>query len=97
MAAAVMQVIEYDPQGSWRAVRTPNPAWADVESAIRQMDGDRFPTVCLYLEPDPPEDAVPEFEVLGGHIGYVVTARPEPGEFYYRDDSATSGRGHSLA
>src|SRR5262249_41626836 len=57
---------------------------------VRRMDGDRFPTVCLFVDTDPPKDAVPEFELLGGSVGYVVTARPEQGEFYYRDDSASS-------
>jgi hypothetical protein len=90
MAIGVMQITEYDPQGRWRAVRTSKPAWPDVESAIRRMDGERFPTVWLYGDTEPPEDDVPDFELLGGKAGYVVTARPDQEEFYYRDDSASS-------
>ena len=90
MAMGLLDVTEYDPQGRWRTIRTPNPAWADVESAVRRMDGDRFPTVWLYADEEASDDAVPDFELLGGHVGHVVTARPEKGEFYYRDDRAPS-------
>jgi len=63
----------------------PEPAWRDVESAIRQMDGERFPHVELFLDDDPAKDEVPDFELLGGKVGYVVTARVSGGEFYYRN------------
>jgi hypothetical protein len=81
----MLQTVEYPAVGPWRASRLPDPAWRDVESAIRQMDGDRFPQVALFLDSDPAKDDVPDFELLGGKAGFVVTARPSGGEFYYRD------------
>jgi hypothetical protein len=91
MAIGILHIIEYPPSGPWRAVRKPDPSWSEVESAIRQMEGDRFPHIDLFLEPDPAKDNVPDFELLGGKsAGYVVTARPEVGEFYYRDPAGRS-------
>ena len=90
MAVGTLQTIEYPSVGPWRAARMLDPAWRDVESAIRQMDGDRFPHVELFLDDDPAKDEVPDFELLGGKVGYVVTARVSGDEFYYRNKAGGS-------
>lgn len=90
MAVGMLQIIEYPAVGPWRAARTAEPTWSDVESAVRQMDGDRFPHVELFIGSEPAKDDVPDFELLGGRVGYVVTARTDGGEFYYRDASGAS-------
>ena len=91
MAVGILDTIEYPEVGPSRARRMTDPTWADVESSVRKLDGDRFPTVGLFLDKEAAANDVPDFELLGGKNGYVVTARPpEGGEFYYRNDLAGS-------
>ena len=89
MPVRLLDVTIYESSsGPWRAERTLDPAWGDVESAVRRLDGDRFPSIGLFLDQEATADEVPDFELLGGKVGCVLTARPGHGEFYYRDDSA---------
>ena len=91
MTVGTLEVIHYETSnGPWRAIRTLDPLWSDVESAVRRMDGDLFPTVKLLIDREPPGDAVPDFELLGGGAGYFITARPNGTELYYRDERASS-------
>jgi hypothetical protein len=91
MAVGMLQTFEYPEAGPWREERTAHPIWPQVEASVRRLDGDRFPTVGLFFDDDAAPDDVPDFELLGGKIGYVVTARPSGGgEFWYRGDSAQS-------
>ena len=91
MAVGMLQTIEYPVAGPWRQGRTARPMWTDIEASVRRLDGDSFPAVGLFFDDEAAADDVPDFELLGGKVGYVVTARPaEGGEFWYRDDSASS-------
>jgi hypothetical protein len=89
MQVKLLDVTIYESSnGPWRAERTADPVWADVESAVRRLDGELFPSIGLFFDHEAAPDQVPDFELLGGKVGWVVTARPGHGEFYYRDDSA---------
>ncbi len=91
MAVGMLLTIEYPEVGPWREERTPRPMWTDVEASVRRLDGDRFPTFGLFFDEGAAPDGIPDFEVLGGLSGYVVTARPaDGGEFWFRDDSVPS-------
>src|SRR5262245_24015418 len=87
MTVGLLQTMEYPADGPWRSSRMADPDWVHVESAIGQMDGERFPHIELFVGGDPNCNDLPEFELLGGRIGYVVTARIAGQEFHYRDSS----------
>ena len=91
MAIGTLEIIRYETSnGPWEATLTPNPSWPVVESAIRRMDGDLFPVVNLFIDTKPATDAVPDFELLGGRVGYFITAQLDGRPLYFRDEQGSS-------
>lgn len=59
-----MSVIRYYDDKPWDNKIVLNPAWEDVETAVRQMDNYYFPIVQLFLSEDP--EAEDTFNIIGG-------------------------------
>ena len=91
MGVGTLEIIQYETSnGPWKAIRTSSPPWPAIESAVKQMDGDLFPIVNLFVDVEAASDAVPDFELLGGRVGYFIMARLEGTTLYYRDEHASS-------
>src|SRR5262245_29997792 len=85
------QIVEYATSSEpWRAIQLVRPNFDAIEAALRRLDGDLRPSLGLFLGIDPAADAVPDFEVLGGHQGYYVQANAGGGTSSYYNNSAPS-------
>jgi len=74
-----MMVTRMDGPNDSEPVEQQNPNWADVETAIRRLDGDTCTLVCLGIG----EASVPHMSVGGGEGGqYVVYCTPDNRTFY---------------
>jgi hypothetical protein len=67
-------MFEYDQTG-WNCKESQLvfPSWQDIEAALRRLDKFRFPFVWYFALPQVEDDAVPEFEVMGGAGDYLVS------------------------
>ena len=95
MHVKVLETIEYPPRaGGWRSTKTPEPTWAEVESAIRRLDRDRFPIVFLWPTTDESAHEVTEenelFQVVGGDGAYWLAVTAD-GYFERRLDDPEQG------
>ncbi len=52
--------------------RIENPQWSDIESAIRGLNRFTHPFVSVYRCTNPRDDAIPDFEVIGGDGAYAM-------------------------
>ena len=87
------QIIKYaTSSGPWTADRLAIPTFAEIEAALRRLDGDLFPSVSLYFDSDPAEDSMPDFDILGGNEGFYVEATVDGTRYCYFDGSAPDVR-----
>lgn len=88
-----LQTVVYDDKGwDWQEVHIAEPAWGQVEAAIRRLDRFRFPFVWLYLKPVPlsdqgrspyPKKCSRDFEIVGGKRVYWMAGSVD-GYFHRR-------------
>lgn len=83
-----MTVARYDDKGqSLEPARVIEPAWSDVEAAIRRMDNYCFPFICLNTDAlDPEDEGLDLFWVVGGAGRWALLQAS--GEWQYQDSSA---------
>jgi hypothetical protein len=76
MKVWLLQVTIYQDDG-WtrRTERFRNPHWDDIDMAIRHLDRFHYPFVWLFRNADVEEDALPEFNVMGGKGEYTMDSR----------------------
>ena len=74
----------------WRLDWLKCPAFEEIDSGLRRLDGDLFPSIRLYIAADPKDDTAPDFEVLGGNAGYFVQVRKDGNIFHFYDSHASS-------
>jgi len=69
----LMKVFEYDETG-WNCQESQivAPKWEQVESAVRRLEKFRFPFVWFFLSASVPDNAVPDFEIIGGEGDFAV-------------------------
>lgn len=74
MHVKFLDCVVYGPTGwGWKSQKTSNPAWGDVEHAIRRLDGFEYPHVMLWATEDESRHTYDEgelFEILGGKGTY---------------------------
>jgi hypothetical protein len=76
-----LQATIYPRDGSpWFTEAVKHPSWLDIEAAIRRLDRDHFPFICLFCDEQAADTAVPDFTVLGGLSAY--TFGPEHSLFF---------------
>jgi hypothetical protein len=86
MKVHLLHVTIYDAAGwKWRTERIRNPSWDDIELAIRCLDRFCYPFIWLWQDPDIDDDAIPEFNVMGGDGEYTMDYGPEGTELRYYD------------
>lgn len=76
-------LLEYETStGPWQIRWLTSPTVEQLDSALRRLDGDLFPAIMLYFSQTPDEDDIPDFEILGGHVGYYLRAQKGEGMFH---------------
>ena len=86
MKVQMLHVTIYDDTGSkWWTERIRKPSWDDIDLAIRRLDRFRYPFIWLFQDPDIEEDAIPEFNVMGGEGEYTMDYGPGGTELHYYD------------
>ena len=75
MFIKLMQVFTYEDDG-WgcKTIDCTNPSWEEMENAVRRLERFRYPFIWFYRSSSAPENALPDFEVMGGDGAYVVGA-----------------------
>lgn len=71
MVINALRITKYPDRGKPTSKDLHEPAWSDIESAIRRLDRDRFPFVWLFAGE---VDDYPDFSILGGTGAYAMTA-----------------------
>jgi hypothetical protein len=83
----LLDVTHYPPDGSSStSEQTPNPEWAEIEAAIRRLDRDEWPFICIHvgkwIRGETPED---DLIVMGGRGEYAIIHNENGGETLYVD------------
>jgi hypothetical protein len=89
LVVQALEVIHYPPDGSrWRSIKTRNPDWAAIETAIRRLDRDEWPYLWLHTA-EPVEWEMPEnaLSVMGGRGEYSLALCKDGDELHYMDES----------
>lgn len=76
---------------TWRTERIRNPGWNDIEVAIRRLDRVHYPFVWLFQNADADEDALPEFNVMGGTGEFYMDSYTDGSCYRYYDPSRGDG------
>jgi hypothetical protein len=76
MFIKLMQVFNYQDDG-WgcKTIEFRNPSWHEMETAVRRLEKFRYPFIWFYCSGDVSENALPDFEIMGGDGAYVVGAK----------------------
>src|SRR5262245_39133302 len=75
MNVVALQVVHYEtPRGPWHAQMHRNPAWSDIELAIRNLDRCLHPFIFLYRHDPVDKDQLPDLQVVGGCGEYSIEA-----------------------
>jgi hypothetical protein len=76
------QVVVDPPSASEdESLRIPDPTWEQIESAIRQLDRNRFPLVVLHFDDCRPGDPARYYLWVGGGRGLFHVHFGAPGEY----------------
>jgi hypothetical protein len=76
------QVIVDPPTASEdESVDIPNPTWEEIESAVRQLDRNRFPLVVLHFDDYRHGDPARYYLSVGGGRGLFLVEFGSPGEY----------------
>ena len=89
MVVAKLLVEEYGEDGRTEESRwLLDPSWEQAENSVKALDRFRRPFVWFYVNRDAADDAVAEFEVVGGDGAYVMVGnQPDGSRLVYLDDS----------
>jgi Immunity protein Imm1 len=82
MYVKALECIEYpDDRSPWTSETVADPAWPQIEAAIRRLDRSRFPIVLLWPDADEETHEIMEgnelFQVVGGTGAYWVASTTE--------------------
>lgn len=92
MLVKLLRAIVYGQDGRvWWTEGGTAPAWVDIEAAIRRLDRDRFPFIWLFQRVPVEEDALPDFNVIGGEGCYAFDCRVDGVEYRYHEPRHTDG------
>ncbi len=75
MLAKELEVVVYPDAGHhWHSEVTPDPAWPQIEAAVRRLDRAEYPFLHIYL-PRPDRESAPWLlDVIGGGGEYGMSA-----------------------
>ncbi len=81
MSIRLMKVFEYDGTGRNCAQSDAlDPPWEQIEKVIRRLDKFRFPFVWFFQSERLTENAIPDFEVMGGDGEYSIAGTSRGGK-----------------
>jgi hypothetical protein len=76
----------YKSDGQYcRAEKIRHPTWPDIETSILRLDQFQLPFIWLFNSADAAEDALPDFNVIGGNGLYAFDCRAEGREYRYHN------------
>jgi hypothetical protein len=77
------------PDGQYGAISEwlINPAWKEIETAIRKLDRLYYPFIWLYIDPNADDNEQPDIEVVGGNGVYAIQSCINGKTWTYYDPS----------